>query len=413
MGSRKPTVVYWNGTPSPYIEGRFEAVVRRGNLDFQAWFNQRREPDRSWEVREQTWTFPARYVPLRPAFGWRLRLPIPELADVRPDLLVSLYATPSFAAGAVAARGRGIRVAFRVLPTFETWVRRSVWKEALKHALFRMVDGVKVPGPDGAAVARRYGVPADRIHPVTQSVDVAHYARARELDPETRRLRRLEMGLRGCVFLYVGRVWSGKGLDYLFQAYRQVVAEYPEVSLLVVGDGVDEARYRALTANWAGVTFTGFIQARDLPEYYGLADVLVFPTLGDPHGLVVEEGMAAGLPVICTEAAGDIRRRLPDGEAGFVVPPAAAEPLARRMLQLARDQKLRARLGNAASRLVQSRTHEQWAADFETFVDRMLSMPSRQSTAAAVARVVGTLLQRAAGRQCCPAPLLNPSRGEL
>ena len=44
---RKPRVVYWQNIPSPYVVGRFNALVDRGNLDFEAWFNAEREPDRS------------------------------------------------------------------------------------------------------------------------------------------------------------------------------------------------------------------------------------------------------------------------------------------------------------------------------------------------------------------------------
>lgn len=387
---RLPRVVYWNSIPSPYVVGRFNAVASRGNLDFEAWFNTRREPDRSWDVRETDWRFRARYVPGRSVARWRLHLPLPELGDARPDLLVSLYASPSFALGSFAARALGARTAFRVVPTYDTWIRRSAAKERLKHFLFRSVDGVKVPGPDGAKLARRYGVPRNRISSVTQSVDVEHYGRAREVDPTVRKWRREQLGLSGCVFLYVGRLWSGKGLDYLFEAYRSVQQRLPDISLLLVGDGVDEDRYRAMAHGLAGVTFAGFVQPHDLPGYYALADLLVFPTLGDPHGLVVEEGMAAGLPVICTVAAGDIRRRLPDEKAGYIVPPSDATQLADRMLRLAADPVLRVRFSSEGRRLVTERTHDRWASDFEGFVDRVLSMPPRRTAESLVAHAVGS-----------------------
>jgi glycosyltransferase involved in cell wall biosynthesis len=195
--------------------------------------------------------------------------------------------------------------------------------------------------------------------------------------------------LHGCVFVYAGRLWSGKGLDYLFEAYRSVRSKQPDISLLLLGDGVDEDRYRVMARDLPGVRFAGFVQARDIPAYYALADVMVFPTLGDPHGLVVEEALAAGLPVICTEAAGDIRRRLPDGQAGYVVPPADAAALAERMRQIAVDPALRERLASATSSLVATRTHEYWARDFEAFVDGLLSAPPRRTLASFAMRMMG------------------------
>ncbi|HSF31085.1 MAG TPA: glycosyltransferase, partial [Candidatus Tectomicrobia bacterium] len=211
-------------------------------------------PIYSWEVNEAEWRFRARYIPTRSILGFRLQLPAAELVDTRPQLIVSLYASASFACGFFAARAVGARTVFRVLPTYDTWFRRSKAKEFLKHFLFRAVDGVKVPGPDGANVARRYGIPDDRIHVVTQSIDVEHYSRALTVDAISRRRQREQLGLRGCVFLYVGRLWSGKGLDYLLQAYRTVNKQQADISMLLVGDGVDVGRYRAMASRLPGVT---------------------------------------------------------------------------------------------------------------------------------------------------------------
>src|ERR687886_423344 len=307
---RKPRVVYWQNIPSPYAIGRFNALVDRGNLDFEAWFNAERELNRSW-------------------------------------------------------------------------------KELAKHVLFRAVDGAKVPGPDGAHLARTYGLPRTRVVAVTQSIDVDHYGRARDVDPSLRRQKRAQLGLQGCVFVYVGRLWAGKGLDYLFAAYRSVREQAAAISLLLVGDGVDEDRYRALARDLPGIRFCGFVQPRDLPEYYALGDVVVFPTLGDPHGLVIPEALAAGLPVICTEAAGDIHSRLPDGRAGYVVPSADAVTLADRMLRLAADPALRMRLAAEAPGLVMAQVHDRWASDFEAFVGHLLALPPRHTPAALLAHVMG------------------------
>jgi glycosyltransferase involved in cell wall biosynthesis len=386
---RKPRVVYWQNIPSPYVVSRFNALVDRGNLDFEAWFNAEREPDRSWEVNPAEWRFRARYIPARRLFGRRLHLPLVELQQTRPDVLVSLYDRPSFALGSLAARSSAARTAFRVLPTYDSWSRRSCWKELAKHVLFRAVDGAKVPGPDGAHLARTYGLPRSRIAAVTQSIDVAHYGRARDVDPCLRRQKRAQLGLQGCVFVYVGRLWAGKGLDDLFAAYRSVREQAPDISLLLVGDGVDEDRYRALARDLPGIRFSGFVQPRNLPEYYALGDVMVFPTLGDPHGLVIAEALAAGLPVISTEAAGDVRSRLPDGRAGYVVPPADAATLAARMLRLATDPALRMQLAVEAPRLVEVQVHDRWASDFEVFVGRLVAMAPRRTPAALLARVMG------------------------
>ncbi len=401
--STKPTVVYWNNGISHYIVGRFNAIARRGNLKFEAWWLHDKLPGRDWRVDPEEWEFPARLIPVRRTFGRPLQVPTAELAAVQPSVLVTGYSSPSWVLGICAAVACGARVAFRILPTFDTWIVRSRWKEALKSFLFRGVDGAKVSGRDAAAFAQRYGMPEERMHVVTQSIDVEHYARAREMGEYERARERTRLGLRGCVFVYSGRLWSKKGLDELFEAYGSVRSQCEDTSLLIVGNGVDEERYRKLGDWIPGVVFAGFVQPKMLPTYYALGDVLVFPTLGDPYGLVVEEAMAAGLPVICSEAAGEIKSRLPDGKAGYIVPAANARVLAERMLLLARDRALRSTLGLEAARIVTTKSHEQYAIDFERFIDRLLAAPRRTTTEAVVMRQVGRVLMAARDRSSHPA----------
>lgn len=375
-------VVYWNNIPSPYFVDRLNAVADRGNVDIEAWFCERLEPDRSWTVDESAFRFPHHYVPggsvSLPRLGrHHANLPVGLLGRSRPDLLVSLYAEPTFLLGWWLARTAGIRTAFRVLPTFDAWVNRTETKDRVKRWAFGRVDGVKVPGPDGVAFAARYGVPIDRIHLVRQSVDVQHWEQGRtRWLPERDRVRQ-ELGLSGCVFIYVGRLWRGKGLDDLMEAYGTLAGAGVETSLVLVGDGRDEGRYRKMVQERGlkGVVFAGFVQQDELPRLYAAADVLVFPTLGDPNGLVVEEAMASHLPVISSDSAGDIRSRLPEGVAGHVVPTQDAEALGDRMASLAKEPKRRAKMGEAAAATAAARSHEVYAEDFDRFVEGVLSMP--------------------------------------
>lgn len=374
--------------------GRFNALTQRNNVDFEAWFNEEREPDRSWDVNEQDWRFRARYIPQRRVLGKQLHLPLAELRATRPDLLICLPHSADFAVGMLVGRALSRRVGFRILPVFESWVQRTWWRDLIYHFLHRAVDGAEVPGPAAIALASGYGLDKDRCIRVTQSIDVVHYAQARKIDQQDRNARREELGLQGCVFLYVGRLWEGKGLDYLFEAYRRLTTTTQNVSLLIIGDGSQEQLYRQATTDLPRVVFTGFVQPTDIPAYFGLADVFVFPTLGDPHGLVVEEAMSAGLPVISTTAAGDIEHRVPHGCAGYLVPPRDPTSLMQRMSDLAADRVLRARFAETAWRLVEEQHHDRWASDFEKLAQHILESPERSTIAAQSARLAGHVLNR-------------------
>lgn len=360
-------VVYWTNIPAPYMVDRFNAIARRGNIEFEAWFNERHEDERSWAVNEATWGFRARYIS-KGRTG--LHLPLRELRATRPDLLVSLFGEPSFLAGVALAKAARQRVVLHAMRTWEIWIPRRKPRELVKHALFRMVDGFYVPGPDAAAYVHRYGVPPRKIHEFAESVDVEAFRAGAEAARKKRGARK-RLGLRGCVFLHSGRLRREKGLDYLFEAFRQVREGGIEATLVFAGDGQHEARYRALAAGRGDVVFAGFVQPADLPHWYGLADVLVFPTLGDTYGYVVEEGMAASLPVIASDHAGEVRERLEDGRTGFIVPAGDTDALCAKMKLLAASPSLRAAMGAAAFEAVRHRDNDWWAGQFEAMAERV------------------------------------------
>ena len=376
-------VLYWFTQPTPYVVARFNAAARRPELDFHAVFSQEREPDRSWDVDEAAWKFPAGYL-------GRVKVPVRELRRLRPDVFILENDRWNLALGAVAGFATARRVAFRQLPNFDAWSQRTWWRELGKNVLFKAVDGAKVPGPDGAALVIRYGLPAERAAVVTQSIDVAHYGRARDLPEDERQRRRDALGVSGCVFLYVGRVWSGKGLDELFAAYRQVRATRDDISLLIVGDGVDRERYVGRESAVPGVVFADFVQPAELPEWYALGDVLVFPTHGDPNGLVVEEALAAGLPVIVSDAAGDIRARVPE-TVGRVFPVGDSDALAGAMQALA-EPSVREPMADRAPSWVAWKDDDRYAEDLVRFARELVARPRRRTRYRAACAMIGHLL---------------------
>jgi glycosyltransferase involved in cell wall biosynthesis len=372
------SVVYWSNIPAPYMVERFNAVARRGNLDFEVWFSARTEHDRSWTVDESRWRFSFCYLPAFDRGAAAVALPTPLFRRPPPDLLVSLYAGVGYVAGSALAQLRGARTAFWVEVTYDAWVRRRRWKEVVKSHILSGADGILTAGSDGRAYARKYGARDDRIHVVPHVIDFDRLSRAARLSVTEREALRTELGVHGVVFMYVGRLWEGKGLTYLLDAFRDLQQrDADEVSLVLVGDGVDEEalRARARLDQLENVVFCGFQQDERLARLYAAADVFVFPTLGDPFGMVVLEAMACGLPVIATTASGEIADRVVDGVNGFLVPPRDSGELRERMTVLTQDADLRRRMAGASVDLVAGQGPEAWAVAFEDAVDAIVSTP--------------------------------------
>jgi glycosyltransferase involved in cell wall biosynthesis len=361
-------VAYWNNIPSPYMVDRFNAVARRAVLDFEAWFSELRTPERSWTVDPESWAFGFRTARVRRMGRRVMGLPPRLEGNARPDIVVSLYAELPYLIGLLDSVVHGSMTALWVEVTFDSWVHRTPFKERLKGLVFPGVDAILTVGDDGSDYAQKYGAQRDRIHLVPHVIDVARFSSESRMTRPARDSLRADLGLRGVTFVYVGRLWAGKGVDHLISAFTvaQRRAASP-LSLLLVGDGPDESRLRARCERegLSGVTFAGFHQQRELPLYYAVSDVFVFPTLGDPYGLVVDEAMACSLPVVSSTSAGEIGGRVVHGTNGLLFRPGDVSALAGHMLTLADDEVLRQRMGVASYEMVSWESSERWAQDFE------------------------------------------------
>ena len=108
------------------------------------------------------------------------------------------------------------------------------------------------------------------------------------------------------VLLYVGQFIGRKGVDLFLRAAASLHREGLEFSILLVGNGRDKAaaEHSAAELGLTSVQFHPSQPPESMPGVYRSADVLVFPTLEDPWGLVASEAMLAGIPVLCSKYAG-------------------------------------------------------------------------------------------------------------
>ena len=99
-------------------------------------------------------------------------------------------------------------------------------------------------------------------------------------------------------FLYVGRLSDEKNLIFLVEAFKN----FPELNLTIIGTGPLEVKLKYLAS--ANVTFLGYVENKELPKYYTLADVFVLPSISEPWGLVIEEALHFSLPLLISENVG-------------------------------------------------------------------------------------------------------------
>ncbi len=161
----------------------------------------------------------------------------------------------------------------------------------IRRAMVPFVDGFLVNGESGARYMQRLGVPRNRIRLFPYATDVGLFGGTPSADVTDPVLR----------LLYVGRVVELKGLEPFVARLAEVLARRPEqqVEMVIAGDG-DRRQALAempLPPNLR-LTLCGQVSYERLPATYRRAHAFVMPTLGDTWGLVVNEAMASGRPVI-------------------------------------------------------------------------------------------------------------------
>ncbi len=125
---------------------------------------------------------------------------------------------------------------------------------------------------------------------------------------------------RSRVILCSGSLIRRKGVDTLAMAFKQLADAYPHLRLVFLGDGEERGRLESLLSDHRSqVDFVGFRSWSELPDYYRRADLLCVPSRHDGWGLVVAEGLAAGLPVIGTDRTGATLDLINEGLNGWVI----------------------------------------------------------------------------------------------
>lgn len=163
-------------------------------------------------------------------------------------------------------------------------------------------------------------------------------------------LRRLGLSEGDVVVMSVGRLVGWKGFQYGIRAVSLLSDR--RVKYVIVGDG-ESRRELEREAGELGmgdrVVFTGYVETREMPGYYSIADVVLFPTIGDDDAFpnTLCEAMACGKPVVGSRKGG-IPEGIEEGETGFVVEARDAAAIAAALEGILRDPERRGGMGRRA-----------------------------------------------------------------
>lgn len=318
--------------------------------------------DRSWrqELHRKMWTV---------------------LDQIKPQVVVvpGWASADAFSALLWCARTRTPSV---VMSESTVWdERRSPLKEWLKGRLVRLNSAGLSGGTPHTDYLSRLGLERDRIFPGYDVVD-NDYFRQRADDVRTQAAGlRAQHGLPEKFFLASARFVGKKNLFRLVQAYaryRELAADSEPWGLVLLGDGALKPALCQLISELnlaAAVQLPGFKQYDELPVYFGLAGAFVHASTTEQWGLVVNEAMASGLPVLVSNCCGCALDLVQDNVNGFAFDPLDVEQLARLMVKVAaKDFPLDA-FGAQSRQIISAWGPERFATGLRNAVNAALKQP--------------------------------------
>jgi glycosyltransferase involved in cell wall biosynthesis len=348
---KRRKVLFLTVIPSPYQRETFQALATTTGWDVRVLYYAASASDRSWAKPVLT--------PIERVLPGLTLSPLGRSAHLNPGILsevnrheadltvVSDYSAPSaqLAMRYLALRGR--RWAFwGEAPGFNR--RGSIGRSArrLLQAPLGRASGIIGIGSHACEIYRR-------LFPRSLVVDVPYFC---DLDPYRKAAEKACRERQPTVettILFSGQIIPRKGVDVLLQAFERMLSAGTAARLLIAGSGSELSSYEAsVPERWKDrVHFLGHVPPEELPTLFAQADVYCLPSRYDGWGVVINEALGAGLPVVASTAVGAARDLVVDGENGFVVPPGDADALAHALLRLCLDASFRSRCAQASRRL--------------------------------------------------------------
>ncbi|MCQ3975046.1 MAG: hypothetical protein DPW09_16525 [Anaerolineae bacterium] len=190
-----------------------------------------------------------------------------------------------------------------------------------------------------------------KVHVICNGVDTSRYEQ--EVD---RALIRQHLGLaaEARLIIVLATLKEQKGHRYLIEAMAALTPKYPDLHVILVGDGPLRQTLQAQVAELNLEPYVHFLGSRhDVPDLLAASDLFVLPSLWEGLAMALLEGMATGLPIVASEVSGTIQVIVP-GESGLLVPPGEVGCLVEAIGGLLSNPTMARQLGAAAKQRVQA-----------------------------------------------------------
>ncbi len=367
----------------PYHKARLAAAGRHGKL--VAIELSGNDKTYAWDLLEgvdgfeRITVFPDKDVDFEPPLIVRDQL-WRALTKQNPSVLVVAGWSASWALAAIQWAANNKRPVVMLSDSTEQDEIRSVWKEVIKKRVLRFCGAALVGGTPHMDYLTNLGLPKKRIFTGYDTVDNSFFSAGAEKARQDSKRLRSERSLPQHYFMTTCRFIEKKNILRLLEAYSiyRQHAGSEAWGLVVLGDGQlrdDYFKFRQEMGLEQSVIFPGFKQYHELPIYYGLADVFIQASTSEQWGLVVNEAMACGLPVIVSERCGCAVDLVKEGNNGFTFDPYDIEILANLMCKFSEHGGMLKNMGRESLKIIDHWTPDTFAEGLWYAVEAAVKAP--------------------------------------
>lgn len=357
-------VVYIYEEPDPYRIPFFERVSRRDDIEQTVFYCGEAGKNRGGEIDLGDTESFSHILP-----GFRIRLPFLTPLKVNPSIDIRLsnggfdrvilggFYHPTMLYSILWCRIHGVPYIINCESHFLN--RRGWFKSLLKKVFYPFIvknaSAYLATGKFSSEYLIYYGADFKNIFYFPNTPDIEFFSENSKLSGDEKKKFKEDLGVSGrYVIIFVGRMVEEKGVDTLIEAFRMVREKFSDVSLVLIGEGPLKEKYQDYVSSRKipDVHFTGFVQNRELPRYYGMADIFVLPSRMEPWGVSVNEAMASGLPVILSDKVGSRGSLLKGGENGFMFKSEDYKELAKKIEKLLHNPEMMREMGKNSRSIV-------------------------------------------------------------
>jgi len=298
--------------PAPYREKVYEIVSQEPNIDLKVFYCKNIESDRKWHIKKPAYnhtflkSYTIKYKEAHLHFNLTI---IKELKKFNPDIVITNgFALPMLLGFFFAYTKNKIHGSF-IDGTIQTEKKLSYLHKLLRKYIFSRSKFFLGPSNATIKLFKSYDVDENKIFKSCLAIDNENFSSKRK-------------GFKDKEFdlLFSGRFVNGKCPFFFAEIVHLLSKLRKNLKVAVIGSGVlEEPFLRKLKESEAKISYLGFVDQKALPAVYSNAKILCMPTKEDCWGVVANEALATGCPVITTPYAGIANELVIDNETGYVI----------------------------------------------------------------------------------------------